>query len=144
MVSAKELMFDAVKYDEPFLAHAIYYGIQKGLITMDTPAKDIPYKQMDLEEVKKITNENILAMNLIKLYSIKIAPNKFAFYLGDNEKLVVEEHQKQYKSKPNKLNDMSNRMDMTLFHESEGKWLSFRQIKDRTLSFPYYVGEFEK
>lgn len=144
MVSAKELMFDAVKYDEPFLAHAIYYGIQKGLITMETPAEKIPYKQMDIEVVKQMTADNILAMNLIKLYSVKIAPNKFAFYLGDIEDLVIKEHQINYNCRPDKLTDMSNRMDMTLYHVSEGKWLSFRQIKDRTLSFPYFVGEFEK
>lgn len=144
MVSAKELMFDAVKYDEPFLAHAIYYGIQKGLISMETPAEQIPYKQMDLEAVKQMTTDNILAMNLIKLYSIKVAPNKFAFYLGDKEELVIKEHQIHYKARLDKLTDMSNRMDMTLYHENEDNWLSFRQIKDRTLSFPYFVGEFEK
>ena len=63
----KELLYDAIAYDEPYLAHAIYYAVQKGIVKLEDPASTIPYEQLDYEVILKMRDENQLMMCGIKL-----------------------------------------------------------------------------
>ena len=68
--TVKELLYDAIYYDEPLLAHTVYYAVQKGIVHLDEPASRIP-KDLDYKEIVKMRDENWLQMIRAKdhLYS---------------------------------------------------------------------------
>lgn len=142
MVQAvKELLYDAINYDEPFLAHAIYDAVEKGLVKLDDPASAIPYEQLDYPAILKMRDENKLLMCRIKLFIVPMASKRFALYLAEKEVEVRREHQRIYGEISPTTWDVSHKMDMSTYCEETKKSQSFRELKRQVMEFPYYVGE---
>ncbi len=138
--SVKELLYDAVKYDESFLAHSIYFAVQQGYVKLEEPASTIPYEQLDYEVIKKMRDENRLAMCNVKLYIIPMASKQFALYLATTKDKAQAEHHRVYGGVVNTIIDVSDKMDTVTYCEETKKWRSFREVKQEVLQFPYYVG----
>ena len=139
--AVKELLYDAVTYDEPYLAHAIYYAVQKGMVKLEEPASNIPYAQLDFEAIMKIRDENQLMMCGVKLFIIPMASKRFALYLAESEDEARAEHHRVYGVLAETIMDVSDKMDTSSYCEETKKWQSFRELKRRVMQFPYYVGE---
>ncbi|MCG7335074.1 hypothetical protein MHZ95_07270 [Sporosarcina sp. ACRSM] len=137
----KELLADAVTYDEPYLAHAIYYAVQKGIVKLEDPASAIPYEQLDYEAIQKMRDDNRLMMCGIKLFIIPMGSKRFALYLAEREDEARAEHHKMYGELARTIRDVSDKMDAGAYCEDTQKWQSFREVKRQVLQFPYYVGE---
>ena len=137
----KELLYDAVTYDEPFLAHAIYYAVQKGIVELEEPASNTPYEQLDYETILKIRDENKLMMCCVKLFIIPMASKRFALYLAEQEDEARAEHHRVYGELAMTIMDVSDKMDTTTYCEDMKKLQSFRELKGQVLQFPYYAGE---
>lgn len=139
--TVKELLYDAIYCDEPFLAHTIYYAVQNGFVQSDTPSASIPYKQLDYLEITKMCNENKLMMCTVKLFTVPMTSNKFALYLAENKDEVRAEHHRNYRSRASAIIDLSDKMDTTIYCEELKRWKNIRALKREVLNFPYFVGE---
>lgn len=139
--SVKELLYDAVTYDESYLAHAIYYAVQKGFVKLEDPESAIPYEQLDYIAIMKMRDENQLKVCDVKFFIVPIASKKFALYLAEKEEEVRAEHHRIYRDVAYTVLDMSSKMDTTTYCEETKKWQSFRELKRQVVQFPYYVGE---
>ena len=141
--AVKELLYDAFTYDEPYLAHAIYYAVQKGMVTLEEPAINIPYEQLDFEAIMKMRDENQLMMGGVKLFIIPMASKRFALYLAEKEVEARAEHHRVYGVLAKTIMDVSDKMDTTTYCEDRKELQSFRELKGKVLEFPYYVGEMD-
>lgn len=137
----KELLYDAIAYDEPYLAHAIYYAVQNGIVKLDDPASTIPYEQLDYEVILIMRDENQLMMCGIKLFIIPMPAKRFALYLAEREDEARAEHHRIHGVLPLTIKDVSGKMDMETYCEDTKKWQSFRDLKRQAIEFPYYAGE---
>ncbi|MDS9471518.1 hypothetical protein [Sporosarcina pasteurii] len=139
--SVKELLYDAVYYDESFLAHAIYFAVQKGFVHLEDPESKIPYEQLDYTAILKMRDENQLKMCGVKFYIIPMASKKFALYLAERDDEARAEHRRIYGEVARNVLDMSDKMDTSTYCEETKKWQSFRELKREVVEFPYYAGE---
>lgn len=138
--TVKELLYDAIYYDESLLAHAVYFAVQKGIVHLDEPASRIP-KDLDYTEIVKMRDENWLQMCTIKLFTIPMEPKRHALYLAESEDIARAKHYKIYGQLAQKIIDISHKMDVSLYYEETGLSPSFRELKRQAVKFPYYVGE---
>ena len=141
--AVKELLYDAFTYDEPYLAHAIYYAVQKGIVTLEEPASNIPYEQLDFDAIMKMRDENQLMMGGVKLFIIPMASKRFALYLAKEEDEARAEHHRVYGELAMTIMEVSDKMDTTTYCEDRKKLQSFRELKGKVLEFPYFVGEMD-
>ena len=141
--TAKELLDDAVKHDERFNAHAVYYAVTNGFAKLEDPVDSIPFDKLDYDVIRKMRDENMLAMCNIKLFLIRIEPGKFAFYLAKSKDDAQAEHHRMYRELNSDITEMTERMDVTLYCEETKRYESFREIKNRTMQFPCFAGEQE-
>src|SRR4051794_9308638 len=49
--TVRQLFHDAILYDEPLTAHAVYYALQKGLVQLDDPVSKLRFEELDFEMV---------------------------------------------------------------------------------------------
>ncbi|MFJ7933255.1 hypothetical protein [Sporosarcina sp. NPDC096371] len=138
--AVKELLCDAITYDEPYLAHAIYYAVQQGMVKLEDPATTIPYAQLDYEAISKMRDENQLMMCRVKLFIVPMASKRFALYLSGKEEEARTVHQRMFGVRPHTILDASDKMDMETYCEDTKRWQSFRDMKRQVLQFPYYAG----
>lgn len=139
--SVKALLFEAIHYDEPYLAHAIYFAVQKGFVKLEDPASAIPYEQLDYTAIMKMRDDNQLKICGVKFFIVPMGSKKFALYLAEKEEEVRAEHQRIYKDAAFTVLDVSHKMDTTTYCEETKKWQSFRELKRQVVQFPYYAGE---
>ncbi|MEK4715367.1 hypothetical protein [Sporosarcina sp. FSL K6-5500] len=138
--TVKELLFDAVKWDEPYLAHAVYYAVQQNFVTLEDLANKIPYEKLDHQIVMKMRDDNVLSMSNVKLFTVPMGSRKFAFYLAEKEDDARAEHHKVHGVIPYQIINMTEKMDTSVYCEETKKIESFREMKQNVLHFPYFAG----
>ena len=139
--TVSELLHDAILYDEPLTAHAVYYALQKGLVQLDDPISKFRYEELDFEMVYKMRDENWLQMCTIKLFVVPMGGKRFAVYLAEKEGDARAKHHKIYGQLAQKIRDVSNKMDAAVYFEDTRQSRCFRELKREAVHFPYYVGE---
>lgn len=142
--TVKELLLDAVTWDEPFLAHAIFYAVQQKFVSLEESADHIPFADLDHEAIVKMRDDNVLAMSKMLLFTVPMEHRVFAFYLAENVGDARSEHQRQFGAFPQKVIDVSDKMDMPLFTSDLSKYQSFRDKKQQALHFPCFVEVMQK
>lgn len=137
----KELFHDAILYDVPHMAHAVYYAVQKGIVQWDDLESRIPYDQLDHEVIMKIRDENWLEMCTVKLFVVPIGGRRFAVYLAEREEEARVQHFRIYGVPARRVMDVSDRMDASVYCEETRLWQSFWELKRQVVDYPYFVGE---
>lgn len=141
-----ELFHESLHFESKLLANALFVGVQKGLIKPNDEA-DAVLNSNVLEaftaEIYECINNNTLGMETVQLYSAKVAPGTFAFYLGKDEQSVINLHKKMYKTSP-KIHDITDQIDMPMYFEKRKEVLTFWEVREQTKEFPCFVGEMEK
>ncbi|MCM3638923.1 hypothetical protein M3152_14565 [Sporosarcina luteola] len=141
-LTVKELFHDAVLYDVPNMAHAVYYAVQKGLVQWDDPESRIPYEQLDYGAIGRMRNENWLEMCTVKLFVVPLGGRRFAIYFAEREEEARMQHRRIYGMPARWVGDVSSKMDSSVYCEESRLWQSFWELKRQTLEFPCFVGEF--
>ena len=139
-ITVKEELAEAIYYDEPFLAHTLYYALQKGYVQEDDPISKLP-TDMDYKAITKMRDDNWLQMCTIKLFTIPLNQDRYAIYLARDEDDVRAKHFKIYGWLAQRVIDASHRMDASLYWNDTGVSKTFREMKREALEFPSYVGE---
>lgn len=137
----KELFHDAVLYEVPLMAHAVYYAVEKGLVQWDDPESRIPFEQLDYEAIARMRDGNWLRMCTVKLFVVPMGGKRFAAYLAGTVGEVRALHRQIYGEAARRVRDASGKMDASVYCEETGKWQSFRELKQQAVEFPCFVGE---
>ena len=70
-------------YDEPYVTHAVYYALQKGLVQLDDSESKFRFLELDHEAIIKMRDENCMQMCTIKLFIVPMGWKRFAVYFED-------------------------------------------------------------
>lgn len=144
LVTYNEFFYDAIKFDEPRLAYPLYYLIKNNLVNGNDRYSREMLLSVPHSEVEKLMQENILNMNKIKLYSVPLGNRQHFILLAENEESARGHCFNTLGRLPNKIIDISHKMDMEFWFDDIKKYKTLREIKDETLMFPSSVMLFEK
>ena len=139
-----ELLYDAIRFDEPKLAYPLYYLIKNGIVNGSDMYKKEMLFNIPRNEVDKLIAENVLGLNKIKLYSVPIGDNKHFILFAESEESARGHCISVLGRLPEKIIDISQKIDMSFWIEEKKKYQSLREIKEETLVFPSSVMIFEK
>lgn len=144
MGSIRDLYADAMIYENPFMAYGIFLLDQKELIDWEADEETLTLDALTFDEINAAIEQDLLSLKKVNLYSMKIRHNLFAFILSDNEKSAVREFIRVNESEPLAVAETNNYMGRSMYFEESKKTMSFRELRDQTKEFPYYVCNFEK
>lgn len=143
----KSLFGDAIKYDEPFIAHYIYFAQMKGKITHDDPLDklyEVTFTEEEQKEFELLRANDWLCMRPVKIYAVKRGEKRFAFYFALNEREVRKLHYQMYGEWVVKMISCYNQMiDKSLYFQETKQTRSFRELIREAEEFPWFVGEVE-
>lgn len=141
--TVRNLMVDAVKEGLTMLAHSLFVAMKEGIISANDSEINLPYERFPIDKCIEATKNNILGIYPTYLFAIPIGDN-FAMYLSKSEKEAKNLHFKLFRTNAKKIFDMTNKIDTDLFDETTGKYESFAEIRDKTISFPKFVCSMNK
>lgn len=144
MGTIRDLYTDAFTLEQPFLLYGIYLLGERNLIEWESHEDTLSLDLLTFEEINAAIKENPLGLNIIRLYTLKIKGNDFAFILAKNEKEAVQEFKRVHKSNPIFTVDFTNKIDTSVYDEKTKQYISFQEIRNETNTFPHYVCEMEK
>lgn len=143
-MTINELLYDAIKYEESFLAYSLYWSMQQGLCKAHDNIKTYSVKNVDIKEVNKLVESNPLGIQTMKLYSMPIQDEWFLIVLAANEGSARGAFLEHKGKLPESIVDMTVKMDSTFWFGENDGYKSCREIRDETLMFPHIVMEYDK
>ncbi|MFJ8262934.1 hypothetical protein ACIQ4I_13420 [Rummeliibacillus sp. NPDC094406] len=146
-MTVKELLKDAIEYDESFLAHFIFFVIGRGKIKEEDRKEklmEIQLTEQEKEEFFEMYERDELGMKRILLYAVKVSdrPHSYAFYFAETPEQVVDLHEVIYKWKPKRIHNVHRQwLYREVYDVGTGKVESFKEILGRVVEVPLYLGE---
>ena len=140
-MTINELLYDAIKYEETFLAYSLYWSLQQGYCKSLDDSKAFKCNLVDLIEINKLVESNPLGIKIMGLYSMPINKNHL-IVLAENEASAKGHYLSEIGKLPSKIQDMTNKMDTSFWYGKGQGYKSFREIKENTLIFPSTVMEY--
>lgn len=141
MITVQDVFDYAIDTDSKLLAHAVYWALSKKLIRLGDDAASLNLDELDQQEVKRLTDANLLGIGRIQLFVIETdQAGWFAFYFAENVLDASRLHEKVFRTPARKItraNRLMNRF-MTLADTQESIWLY--EYRKRTVAFPAYIG----
>lgn len=144
MGTIRELYANAFSLEQPFMLYGIYLLAEQNLIDWESDEETLNFDSLTFQEINAAIKENPLGMNVIRLYTMKIRDNEFAFILAKNEKEAVSEFKNVHHAEPVFTVDITNKIDTSMYDEKSKQYLSFQEIRNETTAFPHYVCDCEK
>src|SRR5690625_1804779 len=139
-MTIKKLHEDAIKYDEPLVAHYIFFLLQEGKVRLDDGRESLPYDYVNDKDFRKIWKENHLGFDQTKIYSLKIEGRLFAFVFAESEEEAIKCFRYEFGKKPMNCHELL--MDWELFIGN--RYINFRDWKLEFEHFPTLVCVYEK
>lgn len=139
-----ELLLDAIRCEEEKLAYSIYWLIKNGILKGSDYVKPIDWDLVNHDEVKAMRERNELNMNIIRLYSIPLGNNQHFLVFAANEEDAKGHCFKELNRIPNKIFDITDRLDTSFWFEDKQKYQSLRELRDEILIFPATAMIFQK
>ena len=140
MSTIKELFNECIGNDYSFMAHALYYLLQEGLVVEDDPQTVLDHVDMDVEVVGEWTEKNILGIAVEKVYSLKVSKDAFLFVFAKDPEQAEAFIKKEWGINP--LNCHEYPLDTEMVRGKE--IVSFREMKKDFLTFPALIGYYKK
>lgn len=140
----KELLTDAIKYDEERLAYSIYWLIRQGIIKGTDYAKQFNWDLVNHDEVTEMITRNELGMVPIKLFSMPIGKGKHLLVFAQDEKSARGHCLNELGIIAQKVFDLTDKINRSFWFPEKQKYLSLRELRDETLVFPATALIFEK
>lgn len=142
-MNVHELMQEAIRFDEPFLAYALYWGIRNDVIQGIDNADEIDFNVMDVDAVSEMISRNELGIEVIRLYSMRMEDGRFAIILAKKEADARGKFLTEFGKLPKRIIDISEKMDTDFYFEKVG-YRSIREIKESVIDLPYLVMVYQK
>ncbi len=150
MPSIKNLLKDAIEYDLAYLAHFIYFGLERGKISAEDRSEKLMQIQLTESEENdfyKMYEEDILGMKKIQLYAVEIKgnPRCYAFYFAETPNQVVDLHTRIYKWRPNRIHNVHRQLlDFAIYDPNTGKTETFKDMLAQVVELPCYLLELQR
>jgi hypothetical protein len=135
-----ELFEECIENDYSFMAHALYYVLREKIVSPEEPHTALDDKQIDWELVNQWTTENYLCLNTVKVFSLKIADNEFAFVFAHHQQEAREFLHDSCKIKP--INCHEYLLDCSMLRGNE--YVTFREMKKDFLTYPALIGFYHR
>lgn len=137
------LFNDALVYDEPYMAHFIYYCISNKKINWEESAEKLFVLELTTEELVEfleIKRRDTLKMRPVKLYAIKRNGNLYDFYFAKTPEQAAHLHHQLFGEKVVKVIDAYNKMiDKAIYDPKSKTTRTFREVMRETVKLPRYV-----
>lgn len=143
-MTVNELMYDALKYDEPLLAYSVFWSIKQGLCKANDHVKEFKTELVNQEEVNDLIKQNVLGMNMLKLYAMPTKPNHSLLVFAETEAAAKGHYLNELGNLPRTVHDMTHKLDTTFWFGEEQGYKTLRKVRDETLMFPSTVMEYDK
>ncbi|WP_424236392.1 hypothetical protein [Bhargavaea ginsengi] len=144
MTTVMELMQDAIKYDEPLIAHAVMLGIRHGKWSPSDPESVVDWSLLDLEEVRQARDENILGMSKVQVYSSPLGSNRHAIIFAETSLEAATFFLRAFKHKPRVIHHLPHGMDVTTYESDLKDSQTWREIRNELNTFPAVAGIYLK
>lgn len=139
MSTVKDLLDEAMEYEEKILVYHILYAVEKGKVSLSDSResyKKIRFTQEEQKEIAKRIQENLLKIEKVKIYCLKMDKTRFAMIFAKTSIEAVDYYIKLFKKRP--LNCLEHYLDYEVLQGT--KPISFRELRKQFNSFPAYVG----
>ena len=131
-----ELLLDAIKFDEVWMAYSVYWLIKNDVYKGTDSIKQVNWGLINEEEVKQMMERNDLNLNPVKLYTIPLGNDLHFLIFALTEESARGHCMNELGRLPEKIFDISQKMEMSFWFEDRQEYKSLRELKDETLVFP--------
>lgn len=131
-----ELLLDAIKFDEVWMAYSVYWLIKNDVYKGTDSIKQVNWGLINEEEVKQMMERNDLNLNPVKLYTIPLGNDLHFLIFALTEESARGHCLNELGRLPEKIFDISQKMEMSFWFEDRQEYKSLRELKDETLIFP--------
>lgn len=139
--TVNKLFLEAVEYEQFNLAYALFIAVQHKIINMADLVETIDYDKFPHEAIKDALKNDTLGLiaNSIKLLLLKRSGGDWAVYLAKNEQEAAKLHFQIFREQPLQVVNNTDKMDSSIWNAERKKYISFREIKKRTTTFPSFL-----
>lgn len=131
---------DAIRYEEPFMAHYIHCLLSDGKINLDDDASKIFRAQINVKKFKQAYGKNILGVNKVKIYSLKLNKNQFAFIFAETKQDAMMFFRSRFNRNP--INCYEYDLYFGLLRGKE--YVTFRSLRKEHDKFPALAFIYER
>lgn len=131
-----ELLLDAIRFDEVWMAYSVYWLIKNDVYKGTDNIKHVNWGLINEEEVNQMMERNDLNLNPVKLYSTPLGDDLHFLVFALNEESARGHCLNELGRLPEKIFDISQKMEMSFWFEDRKEYKSLRELKDETLIFP--------
>ena len=131
-----ELLLDAIKFDEVWMAYSVYWLIKNDVYKGTDSIKQVNWGLINEEEVKQMMERNDLNLNPVKLYTTPLGNDLHFLIFALNEESARGHCLNELGRLPEKIFDISQKMEMSFWFEDRQEYKSLRELKDEMLMFP--------
>lgn len=131
-----ELLLDAIKFDEVWMAYSVYWLIKNDVYKGTDSIKQVNWGLINEDEVKQMMERNDLNLNPVKLYTIPLGNDLHFLIFALTEESARGHCMNELGRLPEKIFDISQKMEMSFWFEDRQEYKSLRELKDETLMFP--------
>lgn len=139
-ITARELFEESAKYEYTRLAHCLFYMFQEGLAKPDDRVDTLNFDAVDQKKVDEMSEKNILGINHIKVFSLKIDKDLFLFVFARDEQEAKKFVSSKLQRKPLNCHEYWLGYEMQRGNEV----ISFRDMRKEHTSFPAIAGFFKR
>lgn len=136
----KEMYQDCLYYEESTLTYYLYHLLGEKKISLDDDASKIDFNQADHQKVLHMVENNILGIQKIGIFSLKMNRKAFVFIYARSEDEAIQFYHQFFHRTP--LNCHEYPLEFELNRESGN--ISFRDMKKEFSSFPAIAGYFTR
>ena len=131
-----ELLLDAIKFDEVWMAYSVYWLIKNDVYKGTDNIKQVNWGLINEDEVNQMMERNDLNLNPVKLYTIPLGNDLHFLIFALTEESARGHCMNETGRLPEKIFDISQKMEMSFWFEDRQEYKSLRELKDETLMFP--------
>lgn len=139
-MNVRDVYQDAIRYEEPFMAHYIHCLLSDGKINLDDDASKIFRAQINVKKFKQAYGKNILGVNKVKIYSLKLNKNQFAFIFAETKQDAMMFFRSKFNLDP--VNCYEYDIDFGLLRGKE--YVTFRSLRKEYNKFPALAFVYER
>lgn len=143
MSTIKDLLRDAMDYEEKVLIYYILYALKKGKVKMEDPEEkfdSIIFTEQEKEKIARLIEENPLKINRVNIYSLKMNKTRYAMIFARSKREAINYYIRKFKKKP--LNCCEFLLDYQVMQGK--KPITFWELRKQFCDFPAYAGYMEK
>lgn len=137
-ITVKESFDHAVKEGLNLYAHTLFYALQKGKVTSTSDVEEVNLTDAEMSEAVAMKEKNMLGINPINLYAIKLDKCYFAIYLARSSETAQKLHVQKF-GKIGVAHDMSDKMYTEIWDDPKKRSVSFMEIREKTKELPTFV-----